>query len=131
MQTTQQRNTTGSDVKQAGTSSSTGSAQNSEVLSQSCKVKDPMYLRPIWGAADSGSAFANMAGGLLDSIAPDEGSSVKLKITGAIPLYKTPGVEVTFKPTLEMGVERIGKDGHLYGSICWCRSLCRCRDVVI
>ena len=70
MQTTQQRNTNGSDVKQAGTSSSTGSTQNSEVLSQ-LQGKDRISLRPIWGAADSGSAFADMAGGLLDSIALD------------------------------------------------------------
>ena len=105
MQTTQQRNTNGSDAKQAGTSSSTGSTQNSEVLSQ-LQGKGPDIPQTDLGAADSGSAFADMAGGLLDSIAPAEGSAVKLKITGAIPLYKTPGVEVTFKPTLEMGVER-------------------------
>ena len=49
------------------------------------KVKGPDVPQTDLGAADSGSAFADMAGGLLDSIAPDEGSSVKLKITGAIP----------------------------------------------
>ena len=53
MQTTQQRNSNGSDGKQAGTSSSTGSAQNSEVLSQP-QGKGPDVPQTDLGAADSG-----------------------------------------------------------------------------
>ena len=49
-----------------------------------------MCLRPIW-AADSGPFYQTWLVAIR-LYPPDEGSSVKLKITGAIPLYKTPGL---------------------------------------
>ena len=111
MQTTQQRNTNGSDAKQVLVQ-----VQDLPKNQRCClNYKERDDIPDRFGAADSGSAFADMAGGLLDSIAPAEGSAVKLKITGAIPLYKTPYVEVTFKPTLKWVSNEIWKDGYIMG----------------
>ena len=98
----------------ASTSSTSTTANNSEVMQQ-LQGKGPELPQTDIGEVSSGSSFAKMAGGVLDSVIPTEGSSLKFALTGAIPLYKTPGVTVTFKPALKMGVEN--KFGKLRASI--------------
>ena len=96
------------------TSSASTTANNSEVLQQ-LQGKGPELPETDIGAVDSGISFAQKAGALLDSVVPDEGSSLKFTLTGAIPLYKTPGVTVTFKPSMSMGIEN--KFGKLRASM--------------
>ncbi len=93
---------------QQGSSSSTGTSStgsNSAAIEQ-LQGQGPELPEQNLGNVESGTAFANMAGGLLDAVAPDEGSALTFKLSGSIPLYKTPGVTVSFKPSLNMGVAR-------------------------
>ena len=93
----------------SSSSSASTTADNSEVMQQ-LQGKGPELPQTDLGAVESGKSFAEKAGSLLDSVVPAEESSLKLTLTGAIPLYKTPGITVTFKPSLSMGVEnKFGK----------------------
>ena len=105
----QQLPTNSSSIGSSSTSTASTTANNSEVLQQ-LQGKGPELPETDLGAVESGKSFAEKAGALLDSVVPDEGSSLKFALTGAIPLYKTPGVTVTFKPSMSMGVEnKFGK----------------------
>lgn len=83
------------------------SGSNSAAIAQ-LQGKGPSVPAQDLGEMDSGPGFSRFAGGLLNRIAPDEGSSVELKITGKIPLYVNPAISVFFKPTLSMGVSKNG-----------------------
>ncbi len=114
MQEAQKRQLQPSDKQSTSTSTSETTANNSEVLQQ-LQGKGPELPKTDLGEVSSGASFAEIAGGVLDSVTPNEGSSLKFALTGAIPLYKTPGITVTFKPALKMGVEK--KFGKLRASM--------------
>ena len=104
----QQLPTNSSSIGSSSTSTASTTANNSEVLQQ-LQGKGPELPETDLGAVESGKSFAEKAGALLDSVVPDEGSSLKFALTGAIPLYKTPGVTVTFQAFYEYGGRKFGK----------------------
>lgn len=105
----QQRNGGFNDSRHSSSSTGNGSStgSNAETLAQ-LQGKGPELPEQDIGKVESGSAFADMAGGLLDAAAPGEGSSLQFKLKADIPLYKSPGISVDFKPSMTMGVERKG-----------------------
>ena len=110
MQEAKQQRLSGQSNQHSTTSSSTETTPSNTEVIQQLQGTGPELPKTDLGQSESGASFAAMAGGLLDSIAPAEGSGVKLVITGAIPLYKSPGIDVTFKPSLTMGIEnKLGK----------------------
>ena len=82
-----------------------GTGSNSDAMAQ-LQGQGPELPQQDLGSVDSGASFADMAGSVLDAVAPGEGSAIRFKLTGSIPLYKTPGVTVLFKPSIDMGVAR-------------------------
>ena len=110
----QQRQASSGSQHSSSSSGSSTTGSNSDVMEQ-LQGKGPELPEQNLGEMDSGSSFADMAGGILDAVAPGEGSAVKFKLTGKIPLYVTPAVSVYFKPSMEMGVAR--KSGKLEASM--------------
>ena len=105
----EQRSAT-SNSQQASSSSGTSSTGSNSDAMEQLQGKGPELPEQDLGEVESGSGFADMAGGILDAVAPDEGSAVQFKLTGKIPLYVTPAVSVYFKPSMTMGVKRkLGK----------------------
>lgn len=105
----EQRSATSNSQQSSSSSGTSSTGSNSDAMEQ-LQGKGPELPEQNLGEVESGSGFADMAGGILDAVAPDEGSAVQFKLTGKIPLYVTPAVSVYFKPSMTMGVKRkLGK----------------------
>ena len=110
----QQRSASQNSQHSSSSSDSSSTGSNSDAMAQ-LQGQGPELPEQNLGSVDSGASFANMAGSVLDAVAPGEGSALRFKLTGSIPLYKTPGVTVSFKPSLDMGVAR--KKGKMEASM--------------
>ncbi len=110
----QQRSASQGSQRSNSSSGTSSTGSNSDAIAQ-LQGQGPELPVQDLGEMDSGASFADMAGGVLDAVAPGEGSALSFKLTGSIPLYKTPGVTVSFKPSMNMGVAR--KKGKLEASM--------------
>ena len=96
MQDAKQQHLPAQSNQHSTTSSSTETTpSNSEVIKQ--LGTGPELPKTDSGQADSEHLCPN-GWWLIRLIAPQR-SGLKLAITGAIPLYKAPGIDVTFKPS--------------------------------
>ena len=110
----QQRSASQNSQHSSSSSDSSSTGSNSDAMAQ-LQGQGPELPEQNLGSVDSGASFSSMAGSVLDAVAPGEGSALRFKLTGSIPLYKTPGVTVSFKPSLDMGVAR--KKGKMEASM--------------